>query len=414
MCASLSAKGMLNLTNYENDFTFIVGQSTYQCPCFLAEFLSPRIASLRHNGRTVDIFHVNLHSEDDCSAFSSFLSLGFGHSLDISNSLSCVIGRICCELGNIELYESIFNTFEGEITTKNVIQRIRDLSKIGSHYEAEVDFAASHFYELIDIPELSELPHELLTQIVSNHSLTLHNENLLCNFVCQMISHDCANFPLFEFVHFEYLSVSSMRRFVECVSKSFESFTFPIWESLCRRLIQERSLLRFGFCSNGLDGSIHYLTTKCSGNVHDQGVVHISASTTGYGTVKTLVDFPNASEFHTANQPNSWVCYDFKEMKVIVSDYTIRARTCDVYHYPRNWILEGSCDGNTWTKLDLQENNETLQQIKQIATFKVTQWIHHQPMRMIRLRQTGINSSNHHHLCLSGLELFGYVLENEE
>jgi hypothetical protein len=72
---SLSAKGMLNLTNYENNFTFVVGESTYQCPCFLTEFLSPRIANLRHNDQIVHIFHVNLHSEDGCSAFSSFSHL---------------------------------------------------------------------------------------------------------------------------------------------------------------------------------------------------------------------------------------------------------------------------------------------------------------------------------------------------
>jgi hypothetical protein len=196
MCVSLSAKGMLNLTNYENDFTFIVGQSTYQCPCFVAEFLSPLIAKLRHNDQTVNIFHVNLHSEDDCSTFSDFVSLGFGHSLTISSSLSSVIARICCELENMELYESIFKTFEGEITTTNILQRIHKLSKLGLVSDTELDFAASHFCELIDCSELSEFPQELLIQILSNHSLTLHNEDLLCNFIFQMISHDCTNFCL--------------------------------------------------------------------------------------------------------------------------------------------------------------------------------------------------------------------------
>jgi hypothetical protein len=42
---ALSAKGLRNLPMnvYENDFTFIVGESRYDCPSFIDSFLSPRI-----------------------------------------------------------------------------------------------------------------------------------------------------------------------------------------------------------------------------------------------------------------------------------------------------------------------------------------------------------------------------------
>jgi hypothetical protein len=40
---------MLNIIhdNYENDFKFIVGEDTYFCPSFVAEFLSRRISNSR-------------------------------------------------------------------------------------------------------------------------------------------------------------------------------------------------------------------------------------------------------------------------------------------------------------------------------------------------------------------------------
>jgi hypothetical protein len=43
---SLSAKGLeyLPMNCYENDFTVIVGQKKYDCPSFIADFLSPRLS----------------------------------------------------------------------------------------------------------------------------------------------------------------------------------------------------------------------------------------------------------------------------------------------------------------------------------------------------------------------------------
>jgi hypothetical protein len=55
---SLSAKGFRNLPRnvYENDFTFIVGESRYYCPSFIAAFLSPRICNLQMKDPTLREF----------------------------------------------------------------------------------------------------------------------------------------------------------------------------------------------------------------------------------------------------------------------------------------------------------------------------------------------------------------------
>jgi hypothetical protein len=57
---TLSAKGFRNLPRnaYENDFTFIVGESRYHCPSFIASFLSPRICCLQRNDSTIREFSI--------------------------------------------------------------------------------------------------------------------------------------------------------------------------------------------------------------------------------------------------------------------------------------------------------------------------------------------------------------------
>jgi hypothetical protein len=78
---SLSATGLQRLegVNHDRDFTFIVGDERYDCPSFVAEFLSPRITTLRSQDITIDEFTVN--TEDPNHYFGTLLSIGFGHEV---------------------------------------------------------------------------------------------------------------------------------------------------------------------------------------------------------------------------------------------------------------------------------------------------------------------------------------------
>jgi hypothetical protein len=56
----LSSRGLANLGNnvYENDFTFVVGEERYQCPSFIATFLSPRIAQQQLIDPTIEEYKI--------------------------------------------------------------------------------------------------------------------------------------------------------------------------------------------------------------------------------------------------------------------------------------------------------------------------------------------------------------------
>jgi hypothetical protein len=68
-------------------------------------------------------------------------------------------------------------------------------------------------------------------------------------------------------------------------------------------------------------------------------------------------------------------------------------------------------DGQSWTVLDNHTNDATLQGAGSIAVFCISQEME---VRMIRLSQTGKNSYSNDQLLLSGLELFGQILEPSE
>jgi hypothetical protein len=158
-----------------------------------------------------------------------------------------------------------------------------------------------------------------------------------------------------------------------------------------------------------LDGIISYLTRKYQGNVHDLDIVRISASSIEGGTLQSLVNLNIPCDFYTYDMENSWICYDFKTMRISITHYSIRNRSGYDSGFPRNWILEGSIDGSQWVLLDQQTNNSELVGRSKTVTFSVS---HQQDIRlvwMVRIRQTGRNSTRGRYLSLAGLEFFGTV-----
>ena len=129
----------------------------------------------------------------------------------------------------------------------------------------------------------------------------------------------------------------------------------------------------------------------------------VTASTIGYGNVASLVN-RQGDKFWTASQSNSWVEFHIQAGKLNCNGYSIKSRTNDDGHYPRNWVLQGSNDENSWTNLDVQTENATLVNAGQWLSLPVnTSGI----FSSFRLLQNGLNSSNYDYLCLDEVELYG-------
>jgi hypothetical protein len=228
---------------------------------------------------------------------------------------------------------------------------------------------------------------------------------------------------MIQFIRFEFVSKSIATRFILTGSDFVDLIDSSIWMSLGRRFIDgfsnDESNCRFlrvekTFCPNGksLDGIIKYLTTKCGGNVHDKGLIEATASSMSCSDhPKQATDVQNRYfYFQSNNEPNSWICYDFKEMEVTPTHYSILSHSSgpNYGNHPKSWCLEVSGDGTSWTEVHRCENNSDLNGSSQIGTYSVNRSV---KCRFVRLRQTGKNHSNNDCFLLPGFEIFGVLRE---
>ena len=167
-----------------------------------------------------------------------------------------------------------------------------------------------------------------------------------------------------------------------------------------------------------LRGIIAHLTQQCGGNVHEEGVVQVTASSVfddedyyeDEFAPEHAVELESGWEFRSENEEGAWICYDFKGRRVTPTSYTIKSDTSD---HPKSWDLEVSNDGRSWERVDRRENNSDLK-----GDGRVTHNFSISPVpgggfRIVRLRMTGKNHSGYNYLSLSALEVFGSLSESD-
>jgi hypothetical protein len=163
---------------------------------------------------------------------------------------------------------------------------------------------------------------------------------------------------------------------------------------------------RFPFTWAPFNGVISHLTAKCDGNVHEKGIVEITASSVfGTNYPRNAVDFrDNGLCFSSEDEPDQLICLDFKTLRIEPTHYTIQTGS---ENYLKSWAVEGSDDGASWTEIDRRENTNDLNSWRTAKTFVVSR---SGSFERIRLRQTGRNHSGSNCLALEAFELFGRLL----
>jgi hypothetical protein len=176
--------------------------------------------------------------------------------------------------------------------------------------------------------------------------------------------------------------------------------------------------IRRTFVSTGksaFEGIISYLTTQHDGNVHDLGIINISAhdpySSSSCYSPKNVADLTaTTTYFLSKNQPNQMLIYDFQKFRIKPTDYSIRSHHTQGVNgqHLKSWVIEVSLDGSNWEEIDRRENNNDLNGSSFIKTFSISKSIE---CRFIRLHQIGPNHYGNNHLLFSAFEIFGSLLE---
>lgn len=138
---------------------------------------------------------------------------------------------------------------------------------------------------------------------------------------------------------------------------------------------------------NDFNGIIKYLTDKTHGNISQNGTIEVTSDSIlpGYPP-SNLLDTKSSNQYQSNGFSYAWICFDFKNMKVQLSNYTIKS--CEwsrnIGHI-RSWVIEVSDDNNTWKIIDTHKDCQDLNGPNQIKTYNVEKYNF---QRYIRFRHT--------------------------
>jgi hypothetical protein len=208
-------------------------------------------------------------------------------------------------------------------------------------------------------------------------------------------------------------SIVSLRSEVEEVKLRTEVDLDAVWRSI--RVLSEtvetdhlKQLKKTEYplkADESLDGIISYLTQRHGGNVHEMGTVAITSKSVLDDNSKAgpqnVADLASGLRFCSKDEPDQWVCWDFRERRVRTTHYTIWSLVL------KSWVVEGSPDGENWTEIDRQADRPAFNCMG-TASFVVSDPAE---FRFIRLIQTGKSRVGSDDLLLRAVEFFGILAE---
>ena len=411
----LSARGVGDAASFERrDFVFVVGGVEYECCRFQACFVSGLVRRLLAADRCVS--RVCLKVKDEGHNFKDVVKLMNGHSISVTTGNARFLEDCARELENDELLDRVvWSHTHGDVSSSNVLDRLRLKRESHSDCKDELDFLASHFFE-IGFDVVKGLSISDLEQVLTNPLLTLASEDQLFGAI-QVLAEEKGEdaLVLLRYVEFAFLSESKLNEFLELI---FPDRVAYMWDWLCEWMrLSQRSdakvdfkktkrycdaLETFPLASGSFNGIFNYLRVKCGGNPHETGVIKITDSSTKSGMCYSVVDSGGRKgSWASKDEPYSYLQFDFKSMRVCLSGYSLKSGEGNNL---MSWTIEVSADGQTWEVVDerkrrgiagasFQETHECLVQNGRLVRF-------------VRIRN-GDSMFGSNSLVLSQIEFFG-------
>ncbi|KAJ7363117.1 hypothetical protein OS493_011391 [Desmophyllum pertusum] len=141
-------------------------------------------------------------------------------------------------------------------------------------------------------------------------------------------------------------------------------------------------------------------------------------SSDGPGKASDIFNYRNGTTSGTQETKGSWWCIDLgKNYLLGITHYALRHGRSDGESILRQWQLQGSTDAKSWTKLETsikRDNPNDPPPFRDPHPFVTGTWPVEDKagvFRFFRILQTGRNSSGRYGIFLSGVELYGILLD---
>lgn len=416
---------------YDTNFKFIVNGKRYVTSRIVADLLSPIIRKFHFQDSTTDEFIINtqqrknLKSDNKTDYFDEFLSLCQFDPQQIDETRRNYYKEYFLQLGNISEYLRLADIKNSEMTPENVLEQLLivsyyvDQGKTQDFFDSEqvnemIKYSSEHFDELPK-EKLTKLNATIIESIINVPTLKIEEEDNLFNFILELYSKDHQYSSLFEHVIFQNLSEKALSEFIDHFNIEFMNTS--LWKNICKCLlpskkpkINKERYTKQAKLSFEIEGIMKYLNQNSSGNIHDNGTINITSNSilSGSYNPKNLVDYNNNNNnwYASENKKDAEVVFDFKDMLIQVSSYSIKSiHSGPNMNHLRNWVIEISNDGNEWEEIDKRENESSLNGSNFIKTFAVQ---HIKSFcRFVKLRQTGKNWFNNYTTNINTIDFNG-------
>jgi hypothetical protein len=392
-------------------FVFVVGNMEYPCSRFQAAFLSKTVSNLFFTDPTAAEFVID-EIPDPNHYFRSIWNVLQHGTLEVTqtnvSTLQAFAERLNCEELDRRLCD--FQLGGDDLNCQNAVSRLLLKSKRLLPIDNEVEFMASRFDE---IESLDRLSPPLLEIVLQSALLRIEREDWLLDLICRLGSEYSF---LIRYVRWDSLSSTGNSKLLEMVR--VERIDPVLWNSIRSRLQKtspsspdsQRSKDRlFRHWSSDFAGLLHYLSEKCRGNVHRNGLVAITASGTGTGhqAVETIANFGQPSNWASNDAVNSWLMFDFKALRVSIEGYSVNSGPTT--SWLQRWAMEVWDRKRSWVRID--ERSTTELRAPCVTRHFACRSASDEFYRYVRIRQTGPNHNNNHFLAVGNLEFFGRLRE---
>lgn len=378
----------------------------------------------------MNVFSITTHHR---GSFSKILDLATFSKMSIPESEFPFFVEV------MEIFENdsidILNLKQPDLTTENVLDLLLQHEKTSFFYSQEIskeiDFISSHFFEICEKNEqkLKRLSFDCLSKILSHKNLRLKNEDQLLKFIisiCIEFSNDSSQYSeLYSNVLFANVEESTIGEFAS--SFDFNDLNSDTWMSLLQRLklpvlVDIKPKERYSstnlkvnnqektFPAQGdetFNGIIKYLNDKTNGNIINEIDITSSSISLGNEPIKATLFDDLKSYFHTNGEENSYICFDFKDKRIVPTHYQLRSGPWyKNAHNPKNWVIEVSNDNQNWEIIDEQKeceiiNGKSIAHLFQISNSNSNEF------RYIKMRQNGKNCAEGFYFNISSFELYG-------
>ena len=160
------------------------------------------------------------------------------------------------------------------------------------------------------------------------------------------------------------------------------------------------------------EGIIKYLENKYGENIHQQGIISITASSIfSWRPPERVIiyDQDTSNPWVSKNIVGSWLEINFKEEKVKINGYSLKSPQWGPHSDTlQNWVIDGSKDGKNWIEIDKRENDNYLNGPGYEHYYPISKTI--DEFQYIRIRNTGqCHCGCSAYLALINFEVYGDI-----